>query len=95
MRHQIPACIRDTKIPKQFRWRVSGACGKELGIGGIHKNHSWSLDLSFGAQSFQDRSFSVGCIARRELCGGSIGFFVILATMPTCSIAIKWMKRLS
>jgi hypothetical protein len=68
---------------------------KERGIGGIRKNHSWSSDLSSWNRSPSKAGlFSAGYIARREPSGSSTGFFEILATTPTCSIAIKSMKRL-
>jgi hypothetical protein len=66
----------------------------ERRIGGIPKNYSWSSELSFWSRSpLKAGPFSAGCIARRGRCGDSIGFFETLATMPTCSIAIKLMKR--
>jgi hypothetical protein len=66
----------------------------ERGTGGIHKNHSWSFDLSFWSRNpFEIGPFSAGCIAPREPCGSSIGSSETLATMPTCSIAIKSMKK--
>jgi len=69
---------------------------KERGIGGIRKNRSWNYDLSFWSRSpSKTGPFSAGCIAPSGPSGGSIGFFETLATMPTCSIAIKSMKKLS
>jgi hypothetical protein len=69
---------------------------KERGIGGIHKNHSWSYDSLFWNRSPSKADlFLADCTAPKEPCGGCIGFFETLAMMPTCSIAIMWMKRLS
>jgi hypothetical protein len=69
---------------------------KERAFGGIRKNHSWSLDLSFWSRSpSKTDPFSADCITPREPCGNSIGFFAISAMTPTCSTAIKSMKRLS
>jgi hypothetical protein len=68
----------------------------ERGSGGIPKNRLWNSDLSSWSRSrFKTSHFSADCIARREACGSSIGFYEILAMMPTYSIAIKWMKKLS
>jgi hypothetical protein len=67
---------------------------KEHGIGGIRRSHSWSFDLSFWSRKpSRIGLFSVDFTAPKEPCGGSIGSFEILATMPIYSIAIRSMKR--
>ena len=94
MRRQIPGLIHNTKIPKPALMAYFWFVWKVRRIGGIPKNHSWSSDLSFWSRSlFKAGLFSAGSIAPRRRCGSSIGFFETLATMPTCSTAIKSMKR--
>jgi hypothetical protein len=93
---RFPACIRDTKMPKPDSMARFWFVWTERGIGSIHKNHSWNSDLSFWSRSpSKTGPFSVGCIARRERCLSCIGFFETSAMTPTCSTAIKWMKRRS
>ncbi len=50
MRHQIPG-LHDTKTPKPAAMACFWFVWKEHGTGGIHKNHSWSSDLSFWSRS--------------------------------------------
>ncbi len=94
MRHQIPGLHSrhqdsETSCDGVFLVRVERAWYRR------HPQKPF-VELRFvilEPQPFQDRSFSVGCIAPKEPYGSSIGFFETSATMPTCSTAIKWMKR--
>jgi hypothetical protein len=62
----------------------------EHGIGDIHKNRSWSSDLSCWSHGPRPTDpLSAGYIALKKPSGSCIGFFEILAMTPTCFIKIK------